>query len=153
VDRFIVGTGRCGSTLLSRMLAECPDVLSIFEYFNGIDMARRFAREPISGADFAALVCAEPGPNDTVSRILASRPPAEPFGRYWSDQLARGTAAVSRIAPGQWCELRFEELIANPRAALARGAPPSRLEKLPPFEQETLAAACAAERRRSVPTS
>jgi hypothetical protein len=45
VDRVIVGTGRCGSTLLSRMLAECPDLLSGFEYFNGMDMTLRFAPE------------------------------------------------------------------------------------------------------------
>ena len=37
MDRFIVGTGRCGSTLLSRMLACHPAVCSIFEFFNGLD--------------------------------------------------------------------------------------------------------------------
>jgi len=329
VDRFIVGTGRCGSTLLSRMLAECPDVLSIFEYFNGMDMERRFAPEPTSGADFAALVCAEqpfltavmrrgyevpeviypfgpgarhlpgdalpwilantlprisdrpdqlydevvtflrerpdapaiahhralfawlaartgrsqwiersgssidylgslvdafpearflhlhrdgpecalsmrehhayrlpisvlydvpladgrrvsqhppidlhaePTPEDTVSRILASRPPVEFFGRYWSDQLARGYAAVPRIDPARWRVLRFEDLLARPRAALeavreffalgsdrdgwvgrasalVRGVPPSRFEKLPTSAKELLATACAAGRR------
>ncbi len=59
MDRFIVGTGRCGSTLLSRMLAEHPAVLSLFELFNGIDAARRFAPQPIPGHDFAALIGAE----------------------------------------------------------------------------------------------
>jgi hypothetical protein len=59
MDRFIVGTGRCGSTLLSQMLAEHPAVLSLFELFNGIDAARRFAPEPIPGPEFAALIGAE----------------------------------------------------------------------------------------------
>jgi Sulfotransferase family len=59
VDRFVVGTGRCGSTLLSRMLSQHPALLSIFEFFNGIDAGRRFADEPIDGKDFAALFCAE----------------------------------------------------------------------------------------------
>ncbi len=59
MDRFIVGTGRCGSTLLSRMLAESPDVCSIFEYFNGLDVTRRFQTEPMDGEGFADLVSAE----------------------------------------------------------------------------------------------
>jgi hypothetical protein len=59
LDRFVVGTGRCGSTLLSRMLAENDRVLSIFEFFNGLDMTRRFAREPVGGAEFARLISQE----------------------------------------------------------------------------------------------
>ena len=59
MDRFIVGTGRCGSTLLSQMLAEHPGALSVFELFNGIDMARRFAAEPIDGESYGALIAAE----------------------------------------------------------------------------------------------
>jgi hypothetical protein len=59
MDRFVVGTGRCGSTLLSRMLAESPQVLSIFEFFNGLDMTLRFVREPISGPAFAKLLSQE----------------------------------------------------------------------------------------------
>ena len=42
VNRFIVGTGRCGSTLLSTMIAKNPAVLSLFEFFNGLDGTRRF---------------------------------------------------------------------------------------------------------------
>lgn len=59
VDRFIVGTGRCGSTLLSRMLGEHHAVASLFEFFNGIDAGRRFLPEPVTGAALAALVAAE----------------------------------------------------------------------------------------------
>ncbi len=59
MDRFIVGTGRCGSTLLSRMLAQSPQALSIFEFFNGLDMSRRFSPEPVSGPDFARLLSRE----------------------------------------------------------------------------------------------
>jgi hypothetical protein len=329
VDRFIVGTGRCGSTLLSRMLAECPAVLSVFEYLNGIDFARRLAPEPISGADFAALVCAEqpfltavmrrgyevpeviypfgpgarhrrgdalpwilantlprlferpdavhdevvaflrarpaapavahhralfawlaertgralwiersgssidylgaladafpearflhihrdgpeaalsmrehhayrlpisviydvptadgrrvselgpldlraePRPDDAVSRILASRPPAGYFGRYWTDQLVRGYSALPRIGRERFRDLRFEDLVARPAealeslrvffelgpdrdgwiaraAGLVRGAPPARFDRLPRAERDALAAACSVGRR------
>jgi len=59
VDRIIVGTGRCGSTLLSLMLARHPGVLSLFELFNGIDARRRFAPEPIDGETFGSLIAAE----------------------------------------------------------------------------------------------
>jgi hypothetical protein len=59
MKRFIVGSGRCGSTLLSRMLACHPQVASLFEYFNGIDIGRRFAAEPVSGKQLAELVAAE----------------------------------------------------------------------------------------------
>jgi hypothetical protein len=56
VDRFIVGTGRCGSTLLSRMIGENREVASIFEFFNGLDPGRRFQREPVSGATYRELI-------------------------------------------------------------------------------------------------
>ena len=59
MSRFIVGTGRCGSTLLSRMLAISPEVLSLFEFFTGLDGAQRFDPSPIDGERFAELVTAE----------------------------------------------------------------------------------------------
>jgi hypothetical protein len=81
VDRFIVGTGRCGSTLLSRMLAEHRGVLSLFELFNGLDGARRFAPGPLSGAEFAALFA---GVQPFIDAVLARGYPVEevvyPFG-------------------------------------------------------------------------
>ena len=65
MDRFVVGTGRCGSTLLSRMLAEHPDLLSIFEFFNGLDGARRFSRSAVSGAEFWEII-SQPHPFITM---------------------------------------------------------------------------------------
>jgi hypothetical protein len=57
LNRFIVGTGRCGSTLLSKMIARNPEVLSLFEFFNGLDGARRFRAEPMPGAAYRDLIC------------------------------------------------------------------------------------------------
>jgi len=37
MDRFIVGTGRCGSTLLSRMLRCNPELLDLSEFYSGLD--------------------------------------------------------------------------------------------------------------------
>lgn len=52
-SRFVVGTGRCGSTLLSKMLACNPRVLSLFEFFSGIDQFFRFRTDPVSGDELA----------------------------------------------------------------------------------------------------
>lgn len=59
VPRFVVGTGRCGSTLLSRMLGEHQDLTAIHEFFTGLDWGRRFALGDVSGADLADLIGAE----------------------------------------------------------------------------------------------
>ena len=328
MERFIVGTGRCGSTLLSRMLARNPEVLSVFEFFNGLEAGLRFSDEPQGGEVFAELISREqpfvtavlrrgyevaeitypfggpgrhrrgdalpwilvvlvprltddpdslfdeivafarglprqhlsvhyrrlfdwltqrmgrtlwiersgssieyleslhaffpearflhlhrdgpetalsmrghhayrlpisllygapvddgtplaelgeidlhapPDPADPISRILASRPPAEYFGRYWTDQVVRGFRALVRLRPEQYLELRFEDLVARPvdalrsvgeffelasdrdwiasAAALVRGVPPTRFEKLAGEEQLRLAEACRAGRQ------
>ena len=68
MDRFVVGTGRCGSTLLSRMLGESPEVASLFEFFNGLDMTRRFGAEPIGGVEFAELISQ---PHPFVTMVLS----------------------------------------------------------------------------------
>ena len=56
MDRFIVGTGRCGSTLLSRMLAESSSLLMIFEFFSGLDIPSRFSANRLDGKEFARLI-------------------------------------------------------------------------------------------------
>jgi len=87
-QRFIVGTGRCGSTLLSRMLALHPDVCSIFEFFTGLDWGSRFAAGAVSGPAFAALIAR---PQPVIDAVLRRGYPVEevsyPFGR---GRFARG---------------------------------------------------------------
>jgi hypothetical protein len=82
VERFIVGTGRCGSTLLSRMLGENPETLSVFELMNGLDPSRRFQAEPMTGREFAELLSAE---QPVLTAVLKRGYPVEevtyPFGR------------------------------------------------------------------------
>ncbi len=324
MDRFVVGTGRCGSTLLSRMLARSPQVCSIFEFFNGLDMTRRFSPEPVSGAEFASLISQEhpfvtmvisrgyqvpeivypyddprtrygrgdrlpyllvtalprmsddpdrlfdetlvfaaklpvqplarhyralfdwwtrllgrevwlersgssidyvaslrelfadarfvhihrdgreaalsmrehhafrlaiclvnqaldsrvrsleelrldpgeaPDASDPISRMLASRPDAAHFGRFWSEQIECGMLACERLPAERHLEVRFEDLVREPRsvlrrvgaffaldlerggwieaaAALIRGVPPGRFAALPAAERERLEEAC-----------
>ena len=60
VPTFIVGTGRCGSTLLSNLICRHPKIASLSEFFSlASDMGGRFKeifpKEPISGPDFWAL--------------------------------------------------------------------------------------------------
>ena len=42
MQRFIVGTGRCGSTLLCNMLSRHPDALMISECLSALDRANAF---------------------------------------------------------------------------------------------------------------
>lgn len=62
VPTFVVGTGRCGSTMLSNMLREHPKVLSLSEFFTTVSEGSRlpecFAPEPIDGRRFWGIVSA-----------------------------------------------------------------------------------------------
>src|ERR1700694_3271270 len=91
MDRFVVGTGRCGSTLLSRILAQQPSLLRIFEFFNGLDMTKRFGASPVDDASFAALLSQE---HPIVTMVLSrgykveeiTYPFDKPGARYRPDQ-------------------------------------------------------------------
>jgi putative sulfotransferase len=91
MDRFVVGTGRCGSTLLSRMLAQQPALLSVFEFFNGLDMTKRFGKTAVDGEAFAALLSQE---HPIVTMVLSrgykveeiTYPFDKPGARYTPDQ-------------------------------------------------------------------
>jgi hypothetical protein len=63
VPTFIVGTGRCGSTMLSNMLRDHPRVLSLSEFFAwvvdyGTRIPETFSSRPIDGRRLWALVAA-----------------------------------------------------------------------------------------------
>jgi putative sulfotransferase len=59
---FIVGTGRCGSTMLSNMIREHTQILSLSEFFVTVSEGSRlpecFAPDPIGGRRFWAIVSA-----------------------------------------------------------------------------------------------
>jgi hypothetical protein len=66
MDRFIVGTGRCGSTLLSRMLAHNTKVLSITEFWSVFDRAAVFSEGEYSGQQAASLALRQNFLNELV---------------------------------------------------------------------------------------
>jgi len=103
--------------------------------------------------------------DDPITRILESRPPLEYFGGYWSQELQHGMRAAANLAAEQYMEVRFEDLVSAPKdtlrtiseffdldpdvedwrdsaAALVRGIPPTRFDKLSLDEQVRLAEAC-----------
>jgi Sulfotransferase family len=56
MHRFVVGTGRCGSTMLTRLLAQHPDVMVLSEFFAALDRHQMFSTEPISGERFGQFL-------------------------------------------------------------------------------------------------
>jgi putative sulfotransferase len=58
--------------------------------------------------------------DDPISQMLASRLDAEHCGRFWSQQVERGMAAREQLPEDRYLEVRFEELLADPREALER---------------------------------
>ena len=127
MDRFVVGTGRCGSTLLSRMLSEHPDLLSLFEFFTGLDHTRRFATDPVDGPAFAALLAADqPVVTQALRRGYTAEEIVYPFGaahaRYTMDDELPWllVTALSRMSDDP--DRLFDETLA-----FARGLPTQAL--------------------------
>jgi hypothetical protein len=56
MHRLIVGTGRCGSTLLDNMLAHHPDLLVMSEFFSACDRRQMFLPGEVSGEEFAEIL-------------------------------------------------------------------------------------------------
>lgn len=133
MDRFIVGTGRCGSTLLSRMMGEHPDVTSIFEYFNGFDMSTRLDPTPVSGADFAERISAEqPVINAVVRRgypveevvyPYADAPDGPRHGRHGRDDALPWLLVTMLPRLAEDADALFDELVAFARTLPVQGAP------------------------------
>jgi hypothetical protein len=60
IPTFVVGTGRCGSTMISNMLRDHPSVLSLSEFFSlvtdGSRLTEPFSPEPMDGRRFWKIV-------------------------------------------------------------------------------------------------
>jgi putative sulfotransferase len=100
-----------------------------------------------------------------IDRLLETRPPIELYGRYWSEQIERGTEALRSLPADSLLDLRFEDLVADPHrelerladfleigrdddwitraGMLVRGMPPLRFPDLSEEERERLEETCA----------
>lgn len=77
---IVTGTGRCGSTMVSEMLARHPDVLSVSELFTAVHVP--LIPGEVSGARFWELLGAlDPGIAELVRHRVAVREHHYPFDR------------------------------------------------------------------------
>jgi hypothetical protein len=120
---------------------------------------------PLGDAGSNDILASLAGDADHVSRLIASRPRAEYFGRWWSEQIRVGVEVGRRLGPERYREVAFESLTEDPEGTLREIAEflelpnpsgwrshavklidPARGGGAPadPSEIESLAVACAA---------
>ncbi|MDN3354896.1 sulfotransferase [Actinomadura sp. DC4] len=73
---FVVGTGRTGSTALSRIFSLHPDILSINELFVSVDGANALPKEPLDGGGFWRVLAT---PNVIFDAMTANGTPLPEF--------------------------------------------------------------------------
>ena len=70
--RFIVGTGRCGSTILSKMVNLHPDVAVFNEFFIAMHFYEKWGERPLSGAEMAGIIdCGIDAGSGAFKKIIA----------------------------------------------------------------------------------
>ena len=115
--RFVVGTSRCGSTLLSRMLSQNERALSVFEFFSGIDSFFRFRTDPVAGDELAARL-SEDHPMLTMVLKRGHDVPevVYPFGapgmRYDRGDRIPWTLAIALARISDTPDALFDEMLA-----------------------------------------
>ena len=83
MDRFVVGTGRCGSTLLSTMLDQHSATLGLNEVFTGLDWGRRFVDGDVPGAEVADVLNT---PNHVIDLVVGRGYDAEEVTYRFRDE-------------------------------------------------------------------
>ena len=81
---FIVGTGRCGSTLLSRMLVRHPDILSLSEVFTSFTTQALFERN-LDGKAFSRML---ERPSRTLRAVMTPENSPSEFAYEYSPESA-----------------------------------------------------------------
>ncbi|MFI1996283.1 hypothetical protein [Actinoplanes sp. NPDC020271] len=78
---FVISTGRCGSTLVSRMLRQHPEVLSVSELFSTVRNRGCFDGEPDGAAFWRMLSEPDPAVDVMVSSGLGVSELVYPYGK------------------------------------------------------------------------
>ncbi|BCJ68031.1 sulfotransferase [Polymorphospora rubra] len=123
---IVISNGRCGSTLLSDLIAEEPRTLSAQEFFMSVAPWARSA-EVISGADYWAVLASPKPELATLFRI--GLPPKEvryPRTGRWADRMTE----LPRILA-----ITLSKLTSDPDALFDRLA-----ERVPDFPTQSVAA-------------
>ncbi|GAA4972008.1 sulfotransferase [Actinoplanes utahensis] len=93
---FVVGTGRCGSTMLSKALHTHPEVLSLSEFFASL-RNRAFPDGPITGREFWQLLSAPDSHIDAMVRSgLKTAEQRYPYGTGRFREVS-GVPAISHM--------------------------------------------------------
>ena len=96
---FVVGTGRSGSTALSRVLRLHPEVLSLSELWSGVVRSPSLGERPLSGAEFWQRLTE---PNQVFESMIRSGTPfpellynRHPEWRYSADTGIPGVSLIT----------------------------------------------------------
>lgn len=72
--RFIVGTGRCGSTILSTMLDQHPDIAVLSEFFVSLDYLKRYGERSVDGDELATILDCGLASTGILKKSVAAKP-------------------------------------------------------------------------------
>lgn len=70
-ERFVIGTGRCGSTILSKMLDLHSDVAVLSEFMVALDFVKKYGERQVGGAELAEILDCGLGSNGAFKKIGA----------------------------------------------------------------------------------
>lgn len=123
--RFIVGTGRCGSTILSRMIDQHPKVAVLSELFVSLDFHRKFGERPLGGSELV----------DILHCGLASTGEFKKIAAHLATPEIGFDADAAPIDPSQYRDGVLPDLILLPLPHLFED-PPAVFEELLQFAGE-----------------
>ena len=109
-ERFVIGTGRCGSTILSKMLDLHSHVAVLSEFLVAMDFVKKYGEREVSGVELADILNCGLGSNGEFKKIGAHL--ATPEIAF------DATAAPLNVVPDNYRDGVLPDLILLPLANL-----------------------------------